>query len=182
MLAAVNATGQIPQQPAVGSSEYGAAAFGGLTDAVDILQDPLQLAAGEVGGRRQAGPMPDDITTAITIKVGGDLVRTGVLPDDRVPVWLTVYGIPDDRRFTLVGDPEPRQVGGTKIALCQGVLDDLLGALPDLHGIVLHPSCRGMICWCSSWYLPTSRPEWSKIMQRVLVVPWSIAATKSAMR
>jgi hypothetical protein len=38
----------------------------------------------------------------------------------------------------------------------------------------------GMICSCSSWCLPTSAPSWSKIMQRVLVVPWSIAATKSA--
>ena len=50
-------------------------------------------------------------------------------------------GIPDDRRFTLVGDPEPCQVGGTKIALCQGLLDYFLSALPDLGWIVLHPSC-----------------------------------------
>jgi len=29
----------------------------------------------------------------------------------------------------------------------------------------------GRICWCSSWCLPTSLPAWSKIMNRVLVVP-----------
>ena len=38
----------------------------------------------------------------------------------------------------------------------------------------------GMICSCSSWLRPTSLPSWSKIMNRVLVVPWSTAPTKSA--
>src|SRR5690606_39078280 len=42
-----------------------------------------------------------------------------------------------------------------------------------------HPAC-GRICSCSSWCFPTSLPEWSKIMNRVLVVPWSIAPTNSA--
>src|SRR5919206_322407 len=36
---------------------------------------------------------------------------------------------------------------------------------------------RGKICWCSFWPTETTAPSWSKIMQRVLVVPWSMAAT-----
>jgi len=40
---------------------------------------------------------------------------------------------------------------------------------------------RGRICSCSSWCLPTSLPLWSKSMNRVLVVPWSIAPIRSAM-
>src|SRR3712207_6381281 len=39
-----------------------------------------------------------------------------------------------------------------------------------------HPA-RGKICWCSFWPTETTAPSWSKIMQRVLVVPWSMAAT-----
>src|SRR3954453_759472 len=39
-----------------------------------------------------------------------------------------------------------------------------------------------MICRCSCWARPTSRPSCPKTMHRVLVVPWSIAATKSAMQ
>src|SRR5690349_10552585 len=42
------------------------------------------------------------------------------------------------------------------------------------------PAC-GRICSCSSWWRATSLPPWSKIMKRVLVVPWSTAPTKSAM-
>src|SRR5690349_11020934 len=41
------------------------------------------------------------------------------------------------------------------------------------------PAC-GRICSCSSWCRATSLPPWSKIMKRVLVVPWSTAPTKSA--
>ena len=44
-----------------------------------------------------------------------------------------------------------------------------------------HPAL-GKICWCSSWSTATTWPEWSKIMQRVDVVPWSIAATYWVMR
>jgi hypothetical protein len=39
-----------------------------------------------------------------------------------------------------------------------------------------HPG-RGRICSCSSWWRATSLPPWSKIMKRVLVVPWSMAPT-----
>src|SRR4051812_10708120 len=44
-----------------------------------------------------------------------------------------------------------------------------------------HPAF-GKICSCSFWSTETTRPEWSKIMQRVDVVPWSIAATYWVMR
>ena len=39
---------------------------------------------------------------------------------------------------------------------------------------------RGSTWVCSSWCRATSAPEWSKTMNRVLVVPWSTAPTKSA--
>jgi hypothetical protein len=43
-----------------------------------------------------------------------------------------------------------------------------------------HPA-RGRIWSCSSWWLATGIPSWSKTMNRVLVVPWSTAPMKSAM-
>src|SRR6476661_5442584 len=36
-----------------------------------------------------------------------------------------------------------------------------------------HPA-RGKICSCSTWSTATTEPEWSKIIARVLVVPWSM--------
>jgi hypothetical protein len=37
-----------------------------------------------------------------------------------------------------------------------------------------HPPAQILVLHCSR---PTSLPPWSKIMKRVLVVPWSIAPT-----
>ena len=48
-------------------------------------------------------------------------------------------------------------------------------------GLCSTQPARGRICSCSSWCLATSFPEWSKIMNRELVVPWSTAPTKSGM-
>ena len=43
------------------------------------------------------------------------------------------------------------------------------------------PGCAKS-CACSRWSAATTCPPWSKIMQRVLVVPWSIAAMYLFMR
>ena len=40
----------------------------------------------------------------------------------------------------------------------------------------------GKICSCSFWWIATTPPAWSKIMNRVLVVPWSRAPTYFAMQ
>ena len=52
--AAVDAAGELPDQPAVDRTEDGVAGFGVGPDAVDVVEDPLDLAAGEVRRRRQA--------------------------------------------------------------------------------------------------------------------------------
>ena len=48
-------------------------------------------------------------------------------------------------------------------------------------GLCSTQPARGRTCSCSSWCLATSAPEWSNTMNRVLVVPWSMAPTYSAM-
>src|SRR5207344_2958095 len=79
----------------------------------------------------------------VAIKGGGDLVGAGVLPDDGVPVRLAGDRIPDHRRLTLVGDAEACKISGGKTSGSEGLPDDLLRTLPDLEGIVLHPSRPG---------------------------------------
>ena len=75
---------QISQQSVV--PKIGVAALGRRAHPVDVLQDPLDLAAGEVGGRRQPGLAPDDVAALVAVERGGDPVGAGVLPDDRVVV------------------------------------------------------------------------------------------------
>ena len=70
---------QVSMVPKMASPRSAAAAH-----AVDVVQDPLDLAAGEVRGRRQAGALADDVALAVAVEGRGDAVGAGVLPDDRV--------------------------------------------------------------------------------------------------
>ena len=51
--------------------------------------------------------------------------------------------VPDNSRLALVGDPDGGDVGNSDPALLQGATDHALGALPDLIGVMLHPTRLG---------------------------------------
>ena len=124
-------------------AEDGLAAFGVGAQAVDVVEHPLQLAAGEVGGRGQACLVPDHLATAVPVQASGDPVGPGVLPDDGVPVRPPGAPVPRQRGFPLVGQAQGGQVGGAQAGRVQALFDDGAGALPDLGGVVLHPAGPG---------------------------------------
>ena len=141
--AAVRAAGEVPHDPRVGSAEERVAALGRRAQPVDVLQQPLQLAAGEVGGRRQPGLAPDDLAAAVGVQGRGDAVGAGVLPDDGVVPRTAGMPVPDDRRLALVGDADGVQVAGAEAGAGKCGPDDGLGALPDLQRVVLDPPGAG---------------------------------------
>ena len=151
--------------------------LGGLAHAVDVLQDPLDLAAGEVRRRRQPGLAPDDVAAPVALERGGDPVGAGVLPDDRVVVGPAGPPVPHDRGLALVGDAERGEVGGLQAGLrrARSGSPRCVRSQISIGLCSTQPAC-GRICSCSSWWRATSLPPWSKIMNRVLVVPWSIGA------
>ncbi|CCH68579.1 hypothetical protein BN10_1070019 [Phycicoccus elongatus Lp2] len=137
---AVGTAREVPDHPGVGCAEKGVAALGGLTQPVDVLEQPLQLATGEVGGRGEPGLVPNGVAVAVPLQRAGDGVRAGVLPDDGVVEGAAGAGVPHDGRLALVGDADGGQVDRLKAGGGQGRADDGLGALPDLQGVVLHPA------------------------------------------
>ncbi len=137
---AARPAGEVPQQPAVHGAEDGLAPFGRGADPVDVVENPRDLARGEVGRRWQAGPAPDHLAAAVALQRGHDPVGAGVLPDDRVVVWPAGARVPHDRGLALVGDAERGQVRGAEAGVGQGRRDDGGRALPDLHRVVLDPA------------------------------------------
>ena len=104
-----------------------------------------------------------------------ELVGARVLPDDRVVDRLAGRAVPDDCRLALVGDAQRGDVARRRRPV-ERPSDHLLRALPDLHRVVLDPARLGIDLLVLLLVEPTTLPPWSKIMQRVLVVPWSSAA------
>ena len=135
----------------------------------------------EVGGRRQAGLAPDYARRGRRARAPRDPVGPGVLPDDRVVVRPAGLAVPDHRRLALVGDAEGGEVRGAEAGARTARAAPPSRCAPDLERVVLDPARRGAgSARARAGGGATRVPSWSKIMQRVLVVPWSIAATKSA--
>ena len=112
--------------------------------AVDVVQDPLDLGAREVGRQRQADLGPEAVLAAVLAELVDVDVGARVLPDDRVVDGLAGVLVPDDRGLALVGDADGGDVGGGDAGLLEGALDDLLAARPDLRRIVLDPARLGV--------------------------------------
>ena len=140
VLPAVRAAGEVPDDPGVDGAEERVAAVGRLAQPVDVVEHPLELAAGEVRGRDQAGPLPDHVAAAVGVERLDDRVGPGVLPDDRVGVGAAGVPVPDDGGLALVGDADAVDVGGGQVQAGQAGPDDRLGPLPDLQRVVLDPA------------------------------------------
>jgi hypothetical protein len=138
------------------------------------------LPAEKYGRRRQPGLAPDDVP-ARRVEGLGDRVGAGVLPDDRVVERPAGAPVPDDRRLALVGDPDARRGRRARSGRGEGRLDDVSVRSQISTGLCsTQPAAAGSARARAGAGRPRG-PAWSKTMNRVLVVPWSTAPTKSAM-
>ena len=140
---AVRAAGHVPQHPGVHVAEQQVALVGLLASALDVVEDPLDLGAGEVGGQRQADLVLVLVGTLGAAEFLDDLVGAGVLPDDRVVDGLAGVLVPDDRGLTLVGDADGGHVAAGDVGLGHGLRRDLAGVLPHFCRVVLDPAGLG---------------------------------------
>ena len=125
----------------VGVAEDGLAALGRRAHPVDVLQDPLDLAAGEVGGRRQPGLAPDDARRARRGRARWRSGRCGC-PARR---WRCSRAARSCGFQTTVVSrwlvmPSAARSDAASPARFSAVCDDRGGPLPDLHRVVLHPA------------------------------------------
>ena len=72
-----------------------------------LAQQPLELRRREVRVRHEAGPLADQPGVELAAAVGG----APVLPDDRGADRPAGRALPEQRRLTLVRDPDRLQVG-----------------------------------------------------------------------
>jgi hypothetical protein len=138
------AAGEVPDQPGVDVAEQQFALLGPLPGAFDVVEDPLDLGAGEVGVHHQAGVLLDVALESPRLQVVADGGRAPALPDDGVVDRLAGGLVPDDGGFPLVGDAD----GGHFLGADAHGLKNLAGhahlAAPDFHGVMLDPAGLGV--------------------------------------
>ena len=136
------ALGQLEDQPGINSTEGQFALLCSLADTGDIVQDPAELGAGEIGVKYKAGFVVcavGDIRIfrhQLVLHVRG----SAALPDDGMVNRLTGLAIPHNNSFSLVCDADRCDVliGGPD--LLHGQTGNRKLCLPDLVSIVLNPA------------------------------------------
>jgi hypothetical protein len=131
--------GQAVDEPGVDRAEHQVAALGSLAGAVDVVQEPLHLGAGEVGVEEEAGALAEQWLKAAGAEALAEGSGAAVLPDDGVGDG-TAVAVPYDGGLPLVGDADGGDVGGTGLDARHNLAGGVQLRLPDRLGVVLHPA------------------------------------------
>ena len=137
------AAGQPPQQEAFDGAGGERALLRRGAAAGDVVEDPGDLGAGEIGIEEQAGLGRDLVLVPGALQLVAALGGAAVLPDDGVVDRLAGAAVPHDRGLALVGDADAGQRLGVELRLGERAAADLDRGRPDLLGVVLDPARLG---------------------------------------
>ena len=132
--------GQLVDEPGVDSAEEELACLGASARAGDVVQQPLDLGAGEVGVGHEAGLFADHVAAAVGHQLVDDVGGAAALPDDGVGDGLAGLLVPDDRGLALVCDADGGDVDRLDAELFHGGVRDLVGGIPNLVRVMLDPA------------------------------------------
>ena len=166
---------QVPGQPAVDRARRQLAGLGARARARQLVEQPRELGAREVRRERQARLRAEAVDRA---ERRDPLGAARVLPHDRVGERAPALALPQHDRLALVGDADRRDVGRRwrRPPRSASPMHARERARISPASCSTQPG-RGVIWRCSCCAVATVRPRSSKSMQRLLVVPWSSAAT-----
>ena len=140
MDAAFGPAGQVPDDIGVDVAEDHLALLSLGAHTFNIVEDPFDLGAGEVGRQRQTDFLAEAILPAVFGELVADRVGAGILPDDRIVDRLAGRFLPHNSGLTLVGDTDRGNIFRGDVTLLERALDHFLGALPDFHRVVFDPA------------------------------------------
>ena len=131
---------EVPGQPAIDVPEQGVAGLRLGSCAGDILEQPGELEAGEIGGERQARPGAQTVLATFLRELRDKTIRARVLPDDRVVQRFSRSSVPNEGGFALIGDADRGKVAWREPSFPHRSEDDALCVAPDLGRVMLDPS------------------------------------------
>ena len=134
------AAGQFPHQPGVHSAEQDLAARSFFARFLNMVEDPLDLGAGKIGIRDQAGGLPDVVAQPLSYQVIHNACRTAALPDDGIVDRAAGVALPQDSRLALVGDADASHLGRGYACRCEHFEHGGVLGRPDVHRILFHPA------------------------------------------
>jgi hypothetical protein len=132
--------GKMPDEPGIDGAERELAAFGALASAGDVVEQPRELRAREVGVQQEARALSEKrfvagLSQSVTSGRGAS-----VLPNDRVGDRAPRGPLPQHGRFALVGDADRADILRGKPGSAERPGGDVALGMPDFQRVVLHPA------------------------------------------
>ena len=138
------AAGEIPDQPGIHRTGAQLAPLRLLPHAGNIVQQPADLGAGEVGIDEQARLFCHQLFQTLGLQPVADGCRAAALPDDGVIHRFAGAAVPEDGGLPLVGDADGRHLPGVDVGGVHHLGQRLLFHVPQIHGVMLHPAGLGI--------------------------------------
>ena len=147
MNAAVDSAGQVPDQPSICVPEKQFSAFGFLSCAGYVVQNPANFCAGEIWVNQKAGDVFYLAFTFFVLTPAGffEPLRTKILSPCALPDYSVVDGfscgfLPDYCGFALIGDSDCGDLVRCSVDCGQCSAYNVLSPAPDLHSVVFDPA------------------------------------------
>lgn len=140
---------ELVHEPGVDGAEGQVAGFVRFAHFLFVLQQPQQLGHGGVGGDGQAADICQLVTAGTRFELTGECGGSSVGPYDGIVEWLAGLDVPDDGRFSLVGDANGFDaVFGVAVLFedFEGALNAVFNGLDNLVWIVLVPAGQSQSC------------------------------------
>ncbi len=113
-------------------------------DRIGVVENPLGLGRREVGVTFEPSFVADFLdgqrVGTLVLDFFDAVGGASILPDQCVVHWFAGFFVPDNRGFTLIGDPDRLELGGIDAAVVESLVDDEFGVFPDFHRVVLDPA------------------------------------------
>src|SRR5262249_29838008 len=130
----------LPDEPCVDGAEGELAARGALARAGNLVEEPRELGAAEVGIDDEAGALADQAFGADLAQVLAQPRGAPVLPHDCVRDRLAGLPVPDDGGLALVGDAHGQEISCGNSTFPQRVARHVALRREDLARVVLDPA------------------------------------------
>jgi len=131
---------ELPDQPAVHGAEGELAPFGLRARALDVVKDPLQFGAREVGVDAQAGLALHQGLVPLLAQLRARGFGAPVLPDDGVVHRLAGAPVPHQGGLALVGDADRTHGVAAQAGLGQHLARGLELGVPQVAWIMFDPA------------------------------------------
>jgi hypothetical protein len=136
-------TGQLPDQKAIHRAKQQFPPPRFVARALDMVQNPFQLGAREIGIGQQAGPFDDNLIIARFAQAAAKIGGATVLPDNRIVDRLPGRSVPNQCGFALIGDADCDDVIWPKARLFNRCTACARGGRPQIGRVMLDPAGIG---------------------------------------